>query len=151
MKELLIQKEIISFKLLQAIVRRLIYGAMFTYYVADLLDKPFKAQITYISICVVGSVLMDYLSANNKQPIKIQIIDNHFKLMGADIDLSKVNEILYSQTKRFERTIRFRYSNDTYQDFELSNSDLIEDLRFYQFLVDNQLPVKMLDNEDRLS
>ncbi|MGF1687464.1 hypothetical protein L4C36_12315 [Photobacterium japonica] len=71
-------------------------------------------------------------------------------LLNVDIDLSSTHEILYFQAKRFEHTIRFRFNNDTYQDFELSDSDLIENLRFYHFLVDNQLPVKMLDDGERL-
>jgi len=150
MKQLIRQRKIVNFKLVHTIAMRIAYCAMFAYYIVSLVHEPFKYQIAYISLFVILSVAMDYLSANTKQSAEIQIKDNKFKLMGVVIDLSQVKEILYHQTKRFEHTVRFRYSNATYQDFELSDSDLIEDLRFYQFLVDNMLPVKMLDNGDRL-
>ena len=98
----------------------------------------------------IFSVIMDYIGSYSSKTESISITDNKMTLLNVDIDISNTREILYCQTKRFEHTIRFRFNNDTYQDFELSDSDLIEDLRFYQFLVDNQLPVKMLDNTERI-
>ncbi|MGR5150143.1 hypothetical protein ACQKP8_26805 [Photobacterium alginatilyticum] len=151
MKQLIRQREIVSFKLVHTIAVRAMYGSMFAYYLVALANEPFKYQIGYIALFVVISVVMDYLVANRRQSAKIEIDDGRFNLLGSVIELSQINEILYFQTKRFEHTVRFRYRNSTYQDFELSESDLIEELRFYQFLIDNKLPVKMLDSGDRLS
>ena len=77
--------------------------------------------------------------------------DNSSSLLGTNVNAADINEILYAQTKRFEHTVRFRFKNQTYQDFELASPDLIEDLRFYNFLVENQLPVKMLDSYERVT
>lgn len=151
MKTLLRHKEILNFKFLYSLGIRLVYGVMIVFYIATLMDDEFKYQVAYIGIFIITSTIFEYLSANKKQSAEIEIVDDSFQLLGVSIKLSTVNEILYSQHKRFEHTIRFRFSNDTYQDFELSASDLIQDLRFYHFLVENKLPVKMLDNDDRIS
>jgi len=150
MKTLLRHQEIMSFKFLYSLGIRLVYGVMIVFYIATLMDDEFKFQVAYIVVFIITSTIFEYISSNKKQSAEIEIIDDSFQLMGVRIKLSTVNEILYSQHKRFEHTIRFRFSNDTYQDFELSASDLIQDLRFYHFLVENKLPVKMLDNDDSL-
>ncbi|PKF60334.1 hypothetical protein CW745_15425 [Psychromonas sp. psych-6C06] len=150
MSQLIRQKKITDFNLIRTASIRLVYGAMIAFYVAYLVEEPFKYQIAYIAIFVAISLLSDYFAANSKASAEVSIKDNQFKLMDVEIDIAMLDEILYSQTKRFEHTIRFRFSNDTYRDFELSSPDLIEDLRFYHFLVENKLPVKMLDNDDRL-
>ena len=148
MKTLMKFKEVMSFNLLYCIAIRIIYAAMFAYYVSAIIEESFIIQFMYISFFAIVSVAFDFFSANKKQLAEIDIKDNRIILTGVTIDLSQVSKILYSQKKRFEHTIRFKYLNDTYQDFELSDRNLIEDLRFYLFLVKNELPVKMLDFED---
>lgn len=150
MNQLFKQKKVTSFKMLHIFTKRFIYAAMVAFYVSFLIEESFKFQLAYIVLFVVISLLMDYLSENSKPLVEISIDDGVFKLLNVDIDVSTVTQILYSQSKRFEHTIRFQFENNTYRDFELSDSSLIDDLRFYYFLVDNKLPVKMLDNEDRL-
>ena len=54
--------------------------------------------------------------------------DNSSSLLGTNVNTADINEILYAQTKRFEHTVRLRFKNQTYQDFELASPDLIEDL-----------------------
>ena len=80
---------------------------------------------------------------------KIEIVDGEFELLGIKIKISELEEVLYCQTKRFEHILRFRFTNATYQDIEITAPDLIDDLRFYYFMVDNGLPVKMTDDSGR--
>ena len=108
-------------------------------------------QLGFIVVCCIISIIVDYWMIEPKNSVEVSIDGEKLLLLGVKIDISEVTEILYSQTKRFEHTVRFSYKNLTYQDFELASSDLIEDLRFYDFLVDHQLPVKMLDNNERLN
>ena len=63
--------------------------------------------------------------------------------------MSELEEVLYCQTKRFEHTLRFKFRDATYRDIEISAPDLIDDLRFYHFMVGNGLPVKMTDDTGR--
>ncbi len=141
----------VSFKLLNSFLYRLLFGGMFAYYLTEFAEKPFFMQLGFIVVCCIISIIVDYWMIEPKNSIEVSIDGEKLLLLGVKIDISEVTEILYSQTKRFEHTVRFSYKNLTYQDFELASSDLIEDLRFYDFLVDHQLPVKMLDNNERLN
>jgi len=150
MKELIRRKKIINFKLLNSFLTRTALGAMFVYYVANYMDEPFLNQLGYFILFALVSVCIDYFAINSKQTAAIKICDEQFELLNVSIKLSDIKEVLYCQSKRFEHTVRFGYVNSTYADFELSDSDLIDDLRFYHFLVENRIPVKMLDNHERL-
>ncbi|WP_050548203.1 hypothetical protein [Pseudoalteromonas sp. BSi20652] len=79
----------------------------------------------------------------------IDIANGEFKLLGLNIKVSELEEVLYCQTKRFEHTLRFKFRDATYQDIEISAPDLIDDLRFYHFMVGNGLAVKMTDDRGR--
>jgi len=149
MKELIRRKKIVNFKPINSFFSRIALGAMFVYYVANYMDEPFINQLGYFILLALVSVAIDYFAMNTKQAAAIKICDDKFELLNVPIELSEIKEVLYCQTKRFEHTIRFSYNNSTYRDFELSDVDLIDDLRFYHFLVENRIPVKMLDNPDR--
>lgn len=140
-----------SFKLLNSLLYRLLFGGMFAYYLAEFAEKPFVMQLGFIVVCCIISMIVDYWMMKPKSSGEVAIDDGELLLLGVKLNISEVTEILYSQTKRFEHTVRFSFKNHTYQDFELASSDLIEDLRFYDFLVKHQLPVKMLDNSERLN
>lgn len=87
--------------------------------------------------------------ANTEQAHAIEIVNGELELLGINIKVSELEEVLYCQTKRFEHILRFKFKNATYQDIEITAPDLIDDLRFYYFMVDNRLPVKMTDDSGR--
>lgn len=151
MKVLARRKKVVSFKVFYALAERFFYGLIIAFYLAFLTDQSLIIQVVYVMVFSVFTVMMDWLTSKSKQLNEVVIENNRLKLLDVDIDLLNVKEILYFQTKRFEHNVRFRYLNATYQDFELSGPDLIEDLRLYQFLVENNLPVKMLDSDERVS
>jgi len=149
MKDLIRRKKIINFKPVRSFLERVVLGSMFVYYVANYMNEPFINQLGYFLLLAFISVAIDYFAINIKQSAMIKISDGSFVLLSVSIEISEIHEVLYCQTKRFEHTVRFSYNNSTYRDFELSDADLIDDLRFYHFLVENRIPVKMLDNPDR--
>ena len=101
---------------------------MFAYYLAEFAEKPFVMQLGFIVVCCIISMIVDYWMMKPKSSGEVAIDDGELLLLGVKLNISEVTEILYSQTKRFEHTVRFSFKNHTYQDFELASSDLIEDL-----------------------
>ncbi|GAB1131749.1 MAG: hypothetical protein WLagBPW_17930 [Shewanella algae] len=151
MKELVRENKRPDFRLLQSFVVRTLVGAMFAYYLAYLANEPFEHQLAYIAVCVLLSLLMDYLTARSKGALEVKLVEGKLVLLGVTIEIAQIEQVLYCQSKRFEHQLRFRFKDRTYQDFELSEPSLIADLQLYYFLLDNQLPVKMLDNAERLN
>ncbi|WP_417534992.1 hypothetical protein [Marinobacterium stanieri] len=152
MKKLLRQKKILNINIVYQFATRTAFFGILAYYLAVISIKPFSTQLAYIALFSASSLVFDYLaSKSSKEYEEVILDDNNLRFLDVDIDISTISEILYSQTKRFEHIVRFRFKNQTYQDFELSSEDLIEDLRFYNFLVENQLPVKMLDSDERIT
>ena len=151
MKELVRENKRPDFRLLQSFVVRTLVGAMFAYYLVYLANEPFEHQLAYIAVCVLLSLLMDYLTARNKGALEVKLVEGKLALLGVTIEIAQIEQVLYCQSKRFEHQLRFRFKDRTYQDFELSEPSLIADLQLYYFLLDNQLPVKMLDNAERLN
>ncbi|EJZ9094423.1 hypothetical protein OIX85_004852, partial [Vibrio parahaemolyticus] len=128
------------------------FFGMLAYYLAEIAKEPFSTQLAYIAFFSALSLAIDFLASRKTKESEEVILDNGCLIfLHVNLDVSTISEILYVQTKRFEHTIRFRFKNQTYQDFELASPDLIEDLRFYNFLVENQLPVKMLDSDERIA
>ncbi|CCN70077.1 hypothetical protein [Vibrio nigripulchritudo] len=150
MKTLLKQTKRISYKPIYNFFTRILLCGMGAFYLTVLAEASLLTQLFYISVFCASSLILDYFSSKTTQAIEVKFDGKKLSLLGTNIQISDVHEILYSQTKRFEHTVRFRYRNQTYQDFELASSDLIDDLRFYHFLVENQLPVKMLDCSERV-
>ncbi len=150
MKSLLKQNKLLNFKLMYIFVTRVLFCGMFAYYLVEVSKAPFLTQLGYIAFFCAASMATEYLLSKPKQSLEVVLNANTLQFLGTSINTSDINEILYAQTKRFEHTVRFRFKNQTYQDFELASPDLIEDLRFYNFLVKNQLPVKMLDSCERI-
>ncbi len=151
MKELVWENKRPDFRLLQSFVVRTLVGAMFAYYLVYLANEPFEHQLAYIAVCVLLSLLMDYLTARSKGALEVKLVEGKLALLGVTIEIAQIEQVLYCQSKRFEHQLRFRFKDRTYQDFELSEPSLIADLQLYYFLLDNQLPVKMLDNAKRLN
>ncbi len=151
MKTLLKQSKLVSFKLMYSFVTKVLICGMFAYYLVEISKAPFLTQLGYIAFFCAVSLAAEYLTSKPKQSLEVVLDGNSLSLLGTSINTADINEILYAQTKRFEHTVRFRFKNQTYQDFELASPDLIEDLRFYHFLVENQLPVKMLDSHERVA
>ncbi|BCV59390.1 hypothetical protein AYI74_13290 [Shewanella algae] len=151
MKELVRENKRPDFRLLQSFVVRTLVGAMFAYYLVYLANEPFEHQLAYIAVCVLLSLLMDYLTARSKGALEVKLVEGKLALLGVTIEIAQIEQVLYCQSKRFEHQLRFRFKDRTYQDFELSEPSLIADLQLYYFLLDNQLPVKMLDNAERLN
>lgn len=113
------------------------------------IKQPLLYQFFYLFVFVLISVFSQWYITNKEQSQPIEIVNGEFELLGIKIKLSELEEVLYCQTKRFEHILRFRFTNATYQDIEISAPDLIDDLRFYYFMVDNRLPVKMTDDSGR--
>ena len=151
MKTLQRQQPRITFNLLHSFISRTLVGAMLAYYLAYVADKPLWQQLSYIVLFVLASLLMDYLAAGRKVRQDVQLDADQLTFLGVSIDTRTITEILYSQHKRFEHRLRFCFDNNSYQDFELASADLTEDLRLYHFLLENQLPVIMLDDCERLN
>ncbi|MBD1557651.1 hypothetical protein HC752_11980 [Vibrio sp. S9_S30] len=151
MKTLLKQNKLVSFKFMYSFVTRVLFCGMLAYYLVEVSKAPFLTQLGYIVFFCAVSLVAEYLVSKPKRLLEVLLDGNDLSFLGTSINTYDINEILYSQTKRFEHTVRFRFKNQTYQDFELASPDLIEDLRFYNFLVENQLPVKMLDSSERVT
>lgn len=152
MKKLLRQKRIFNINILSQFIMRTAFFGMLAYYLVEISLEPFSTQLAYIAFFAASSLAIDFLASRKTKASEEVILDNgRLIFLNVDIDVSTISEILYVQTKRFEHTVRFRFKNQTYQDFELASPDLIEDLRFYKFLVDNQLPIKMLDSDERIA
>ncbi|HHP0466279.1 TPA: hypothetical protein ACRZZI_003918 [Vibrio harveyi] len=150
MKTLLRQKKLSNIKLLHSFINRVFFFSILAYYLVIISEEPLLTQLSFIAFGCGFSLLIDYSVSKPRQSVEVSFDGTKLRFLNMCIMTSDVKEILYGQTKRFEHTVRFRYKNQTYQDFELASKDLIEDLRFYYFLVDNQLPVKMLDCNERL-
>jgi len=125
-------------------------AAVVLFYFEELLELTVWHQLAYLSFAVAFSLLIDWLVANAKDSNAIEVKDGELELLGVTIVLAELSEVLYCQSKRFEHRLRFRFTNETYRDFEISSADLIDDLRFYHFLVDCGLSVKMLEDDQRL-
>lgn len=152
MKTLLRQKRVLNINILNQFIMRTGFFGMLAYYLAEIAKEPFSTQLAYIAFFSALSLAIDFLASRKTKESEEIILDNGCLIfLHVNLDVSTISEILYVQTKRFEHTIRFRFKNQTYQDFELASPDLIEDLRFYNFLVENQLPVKMLDSDERIA
>lgn len=152
MKKLLRQKRIFNINILNQFIMRTSFFGMLAYYLVEISLEPFSTKLAYIAFFAASSLAIDFLASRKTKASEEVILDNgRLIFLNVDIDVSTISEILYVQTKRFEHTVRFRFKNQTYQDFELASPDLIEDLRFYKFLVENQLPIKMLDSDERIA
>ena len=151
MKVLLQQSKLASVKLFHSFVTRTLFCGMFAYYLVEISKAAFLTQLGYIALFCALSLVSEYFMSKPKKSVAVAIDGDVLIVLGARISIAEINEILYVQTKRFEHTVRFRFKNHRYQDFELASPDLIEDLRFYNFLVENQLPVKMLDDSERIT
>ncbi|KOO04241.1 hypothetical protein [Vibrio nereis] len=152
MKKLLRQKRIFNINILNQFIMKTVFFGMLAYYLVEISLEPFSTQLIYIASFSALSLAIDFIASRKTKASEEVILDNgRLIFLSVDIDISTISEILYVQTKRFEHTVRFRFKNQTYQDFELASPDLIEDLRFYKFLVENQLPIKMLDSDERIA
>ncbi|WP_282176255.1 hypothetical protein [Vibrio nereis] len=152
MKKLLRQKRIFNINILNQFIMKTVFFGMLAYYLVEISLEPFSTQLIYIASFSALSLAIDFIASRKTKASEEVILDNgRLIFLNVDIDISTISEILYVQTKRFEHTVRFRFKNQTYQDFELASPDLIEDLRFYKFLVENQLPIKMLDSDERIA
>lgn len=149
MKTLKRYKKLPTFKLFYNLVWTTFCIVIFLFWVEIFSKEPIFTQFIILFGFASLSAIGDWFSANKKQSKAIEIIDGQFEILGIKIKISDLQEVLYCQTKRFEHSLRFRYMNATYQDIEISAPDLIDDLRFYYFMVDNGLPVKMTDDRER--
>ncbi|WP_024609694.1 hypothetical protein [Pseudoalteromonas sp. TB64] len=142
-------KKLPTFKLFYNLAWTTLVVVIFLFWMEFLTKEPIYKQFLILFGGGLLSVIGNWFSANKKQSKAIEIIDGQFEILGIKIKISDLQEVLYCQTKRFEHSLRFKFTNATYQDIEISAPDLIDDLRFYYFMVDNGLPVKMTDDRER--
>jgi|GEM_PF-1104498 len=143
------QKKLPGFKIVYSLALSALFIVILLFYMEVINEKPLLHQFLYLFGLSSLGVVIEWLSTNNKQSQAIDIANGEFKLLGITIKVSELEEVLYCQTKRFEHTLRFKFRDATYRDIEISAPDLIDDLRFYHFMVGNGLPVKMTDDTGR--
>ncbi|CAM3056802.1 MULTISPECIES: hypothetical protein [Pseudoalteromonas] len=149
MKKLTRYKKTPSAKLLWTLGFNTFIAVIVLFWVEVFIEQPLLHQFLYLFAFVLLRFFSQWYCANTEQAHAIEIVNGEFELLGINIKVSELEEVLYCQTKRFEHILRFKFKNATYQDIEITAPDLIDDLRFYYFMVDNGLPVKMTDDSGR--
>ena len=149
MNKLTRYKQAPSAKLIWTLGLNTFIAVIILFWVEIFIKQSLLHQFLYLFAFVLMRVFSQWYITNKEQSQAIEIIDGEFELLNIKIKISELEEILYCQTKRFEHILRFRFTNATYQDIEITAPDLIDDLRFYYFMVDNSLPVKMTDDKGR--
>jgi|GEM_PF-5674700 len=139
------------FYLSQFFRRLFIFGAL-AYYAGYLFHQPFTDQLIYIAIITAVDLAGHYITSRPPTTSHVaEINDEQLTFGNTSFKLHEIKEIRYCQSGRFEHGMRVRLHNDHYQDFEFSDLDILEEFRFYQFLVDNKLPVVMVDDVSGLN
>ncbi|MEG3759489.1 hypothetical protein V5096_16205 [Pseudoalteromonas carrageenovora] len=149
MNKLTRYKKAPSAKLLWTLGFNTFIAVIILFWVEVFIEQPLLHQFLYLFAFVLLRVFSQWYCINKEQSQAIEIVNGEFELLGINIKVSELEEVLYCQTKRFEHILRFKFKNATYQDIEITAPDLIDDLRFYYFMVDNALPVKMTDDKGR--
>ncbi|WP_278403777.1 hypothetical protein [Pseudoalteromonas ruthenica] len=139
----------------RAVITRALYtGALFIYvlfFINFMMEQSFWAQA--ISVLIFSFMLSAQYQWSIEPIRSSAIFVEHgvLNLLDTPIKLADVKEVIYCQHQRYEHIVRFRYHNKTFQDFELSSSDLIADLQLYHFLVAQGLVVRMTEDSSQFS
>ena len=149
MKKLTKYKKAPSAKLLWTLGCNTFIAVIILFLVEVFIEQPLLHQFLYLFAFVLLRVFLQWHYMKKEQCHAVEIVDGELEVLGITIKVHELEEVLYCQTKRFEHILRFKFKNATYQDIEITAPDLIDDLRFYYFMVDNGLPVKMTDDSGR--
>ena len=126
------------------IIKHALFGAIFVFALTVFFELPLKHQISNVVLYFIFSVVFNYFPNKHNESVA-KITNNQLLFLDFSIDLSIIENAFYWQESDSEHVLKLKYNNETYQEFWLTDSDLIDDLRFYQFLVDNHLPIKILE------
>jgi len=63
---------------------------MFAYYLVYLANEPFEHQLAYIALCVLLSLLMDYLTASSKGALEVNLVEGKLVLLGVTIEIAQI-------------------------------------------------------------
>ena len=128
------------------IIKHALYGSIFVFALTVFFELPLKHQISNVILYFIFSVTFNYFPYKHNESAA-EIIEDKLLFLDLSIDLSIIESAFYWKEKQSEHVLKLNYDNETYQEFWLTDADLIDDLRFYHFLVDNQLPVRLIDGE----
>jgi len=101
------QKKLPGFKIVYSLDLSALFIVILLFYMEVINEKPLLHQFLYLFGLSSLGVVIEWLSTNNKQSQVIDIANGEFKLLGINIKVSELEEVLYCQTKRFEHTLRF--------------------------------------------
>jgi len=130
-------------KPISIIIKHALYGCIFVFALTLFLELPLTHQISNVLFYFIYSIVSDYFPHKHKE-FAAEIVENKLLFLDLSIDLSLIENACYWQEKQSEHVFKVNYINETNQEFWLTDADLIDDLRFYHFLVDNQLSVRLI-------
>jgi len=128
------------------IIKHALYGSIFVFALTLFFELPLKHQISNVLLYFAFSIIFNYFPNKHNEPAA-EIIEGKLLFLDFSIDLSCIESAFYWEEKQLEHVLKINYTNETYQEFWLTDADLIDDLRFYHFLVENQLSVRLIGGE----
>ena len=126
------------------IIKHALFGSIFVFALTVFFELSLKHQISNVVFYFIFSVVFNCFTNKHNESVA-KITNKQLLFLDFSIDLSIIENAFYWQESDYEHVLKLNYNNETYQEFWLTNSDLIDDLRFYQFLVDNHLPINILE------
>ena len=114
MNKLTRYKQAPSAKLIWTLGLNTFIAVIILFWVEVFIKQPLLHQFLYLFAFVLIRVFSQWYITKKEQSQAIEIVDGEFELLGINIKISELEEVLYCQTKRFEHILRFRFTNATY-------------------------------------
>ena len=127
------------------IFNRSLIGFYLAIYFSDMVKHPFKEQVIFFVQLAIITVIIEHGQKFGFRTKKVSIDGDVLTLFKAKFSKPQVEYIKYELTNKFTHTIRIKLKGYLPQDFAFTSPDFIEDMRLFNFIKENFLPVTLVE------